>query len=77
MTPKPKNGTGANGSGVIRDGYKRPFDLTIIVLAHILLLPLFVDSLDRNSSRYMAWRPRSALLPSGASRTKRQAVSGH
>ena len=42
MTPKSKNGTGANGSGVIRDGYKRPFDLAIIVLAHILLLPLFV-----------------------------------
>ena len=42
MTPKRKNGTGAGISGVIRDGYKRPFDLTIIVLAHILLLPLFV-----------------------------------
>ena len=42
MTPKPKNGTEVNRSGVIRDGYKRPFDLAIIVLAHILLLPLFV-----------------------------------
>ena len=41
MASKPKNGTGAGISGVIRDGYKRPFDLTIIVLAHILLLPLF------------------------------------
>ncbi|MDE2824022.1 MAG: sugar transferase [Chloroflexota bacterium] len=41
MASKPKNGTEAGISGVIRDGYKRPFDLTIIVLAHILLLPLF------------------------------------
>ena len=41
MASKPKNGTVAGISGVIRDGYKRPFDLTIIVLAHILLLPLF------------------------------------
>ena len=42
MTSKPKNETGANGSGVIRDGYKRPFDLAIIILAHLLLFPLFV-----------------------------------
>ena len=42
MASKPKNGTGTGISGVIRDGYKRPFDLTIIVLVHILLLPLFV-----------------------------------
>lgn len=42
MTPKPKNGTGANGSGVIRDAYKRPFDLAIIILAHLVLFPLFV-----------------------------------
>lgn len=42
MTPKRENRTRANGSGVIRDGYKRPFDLTIIILAHLLLFPLFV-----------------------------------
>ena len=42
MTPKSKNGTGANGSDVIHDGYKRPFDLAIIILAHLLLFPLFV-----------------------------------
>ena len=42
MTPKPPRETRAKKSVVIRDGYKRPFDLTIIVLAHILLFPLFV-----------------------------------
>lgn len=42
MASKRKNGTGANGSGVIRDGYKRPFDLVIIILAHLVLFPLFV-----------------------------------
>ena len=42
MTPKRKNGTGANGSGVIHDGYKRPFDLAVIILAHLLLFPLFM-----------------------------------
>lgn len=42
MTPKRKNWTGANGSGVIRDGYKRPFDLAIIILAHLLLFPLLL-----------------------------------
>ena len=42
MTPKPKNGTDVNRSDVIHDGYKRPFDLTIIILAHLLLFPLFV-----------------------------------
>ena len=42
MTPKPPSGTGAKRSGVIRDGYKRPFDLTIIILAHLLLFPLFL-----------------------------------
>ena len=42
MASKPKNGTGANGSGVIHDGYKRPFDLAVIILAHLLLFPLFV-----------------------------------
>ena len=42
MKPKPTNGTRAKNSVVIRDGYKRPFDLAIIILAHILLLPLFV-----------------------------------
>ena len=42
MKPKPTNGTGAKKSVVIRDGYKRPFDVAIIILAHLLLLPLFV-----------------------------------
>ena len=42
MKPKPTNGTRAKNSVVIRDGYKRPFDLAIIILAHLLLLPLFV-----------------------------------
>ena len=42
MTQKPSKETRAKKSVVIRDGYKRPFDLTIIVLAHILLFPLFV-----------------------------------
>ena len=42
MTPKPPRETRAKKSVVIRDGYKHPFDLTIIVLAHILLFPLFV-----------------------------------
>ena len=42
MTPRPTNETGAKRSGVIRDGYKRPFDLTIIILAHLLLFPLFL-----------------------------------
>ncbi len=41
MKPKPTNGTGAKKSVVIRDGYKRPFDVAIIILAHIFLLPLF------------------------------------
>ena len=42
MAPKSTDGTGAKRSGVIRDGYKRPFDLTIIILAHLLLFPLFL-----------------------------------
>jgi len=42
MTPKRKNGTGANGSDVIHDGYKRPLDLAVIILAHLLLFPLFM-----------------------------------
>ena len=42
MTSRPPTGTRAKKSVVIRDGYKRPFDLTIIVLAHIMLFPLFV-----------------------------------
>ena len=42
MTPKPSSGTRAKKSGVIRDGYKRPFDLTIVILAHLLLFPLFL-----------------------------------
>ena len=42
MTSRPPTGTRAKKSVVIRDGYKRPFDLTILVLAHILLFPLFV-----------------------------------
>ena len=41
MTPRPTNGAAAGGS-VVRDGYKRPFDLTIVILIHLLLLPLFV-----------------------------------
>ena len=42
MTSRPTNGTGVNRSGAIRDGYKRPFDLAIIAVVHILLFPLFV-----------------------------------
>ena len=42
MASKTKNGTEAGSSDVIRDGYKRPLDLAIIVVAHILLFPLFV-----------------------------------
>ena len=42
MKPKPTNGTRAKKPVVIRDGYKRPFDVAIIILAHLLLLPLFV-----------------------------------
>ena len=42
MTPRPTNGAGPSSSVVVRDGYKRPFDLAIIVLAHLLLFPLFV-----------------------------------
>lgn len=32
----------SNVSGVVRDGYKRPFDLAVIILAHLLLFPLWV-----------------------------------
>lgn len=32
----------SNDSGVVRDGYKRPFDLAVIILAHLLLFPLWV-----------------------------------
>ena len=32
----------SNASGVVRDGYKRPFDLVVIILAHLLLFPLWV-----------------------------------
>ena len=42
MTPRPTNGADPSSSVVVRDGYKRPFDLAIIVLAHLLLFPLFV-----------------------------------
>ncbi|MCY4530068.1 MAG: sugar transferase [Chloroflexi bacterium] len=42
MVSKPKNGTEVGSSAVIRDGYKRRFDLAIIVVAHVLLLPVFV-----------------------------------
>ena len=42
MTPRPTNGAGPSSSVVVRDGYKRPFDLAIIILAHLLLFPLFV-----------------------------------
>ena len=42
MAPKPANETGDTRSVVIRDGYKRAFDLTIVILAHLLLLPLFL-----------------------------------
>ena len=41
MTSKPPNGTGDKNFVVIRDGYKRPFDLATIILAHVLLFPLF------------------------------------
>ena len=43
MTAKPPNVTGdAKGSVVVRDGYKRPFDFAIIILAHFLFFPFFV-----------------------------------
>ena len=42
MTPRPTNGAGPSSSVVVRDGYKRPFDLAIIILAHLLLFPLFL-----------------------------------
>ena len=43
MTAKPPNVTGdAKGPVVVRDGYKRPFDFAIIILAHFLLFPFFV-----------------------------------
>lgn len=32
----------SNASAVVRDGYKRPFDLAVIILAHLLLFPLWV-----------------------------------
>ena len=32
----------SNASDVVRDGYKRPFDLGVIILAHLLLFPLWV-----------------------------------
>ena len=32
----------SNASDVVRDGYKRPFDLAVIILAHLLLFPLWV-----------------------------------
>ncbi len=41
MTPKSSNESRADRS-VIRDGYKRPFDLAIIILAHVLLFPIFL-----------------------------------
>ena len=41
MTSRPPNGTGDKNSIVIRDGYKRAFDLATIILAHVLLFPLF------------------------------------
>ena len=41
MTSRPPNGTGDKNSVVIRDGYKRAFDLATIILAHVLLFPLF------------------------------------
>ncbi len=31
----------AAGTRVIHDGYKRPFDLTIVILSHLFLLPLW------------------------------------
>lgn len=43
MAKKLPNPTGSNDIVVIRDRYKLPFDLTIIILAHLLLFPvLFV-----------------------------------
>lgn len=32
----------SNASDVVCDGYKRPFDLAVIILAHLLLFPLWV-----------------------------------
>lgn len=32
----------SNTSDVVRDGYKRPFDLAVIILAHLLLFPLWI-----------------------------------
>lgn len=32
----------SNASDVVRDGYKRPFDLAVIILAHLLLFPLWI-----------------------------------
>ena len=31
-----------NASSIVRDGYKRPFDLAVIILAHLALFPLWV-----------------------------------
>lgn len=32
----------SNTPDVVRDGYKRPFDLAVIILAHLLLFPLWI-----------------------------------
>lgn len=34
--------TNGNDPAVVRDGYKRPFDLAVIILAHLLLFPLWI-----------------------------------
>lgn len=41
MTRKASKGTEGD-SIAIRDGYKRPFDLALIILAHIALFPFFI-----------------------------------
>lgn len=34
--------TNGNDPAVVHDGYKRPFDLAVIILAHLLLFPLWI-----------------------------------
>ena len=41
MGQQPPGGTRGMRSAVIRDGYKRPFDLAVVILAHLALFPLF------------------------------------
>lgn len=42
MTHRVTRGTKADESADIRDGYKRPFDVALVVLAHVALFPIFV-----------------------------------